>query len=78
MNECTVLTPFGTVVVTFGEDDDNSTYYNGDANVVWWLKEQLKQCTDGNGTSINPDTVDPDDLVGFCQSDKVVILPSLD
>lgn len=78
MTEFYVLTPYGVVAVTFGGDDDNNTYYRGDDDVVMWLKEAIKQCTDGNGASIDPDTVDPDTLVGFCNTESIKVFPPLE
>ncbi|MCV2367429.1 hypothetical protein [Roseateles oligotrophus] len=61
--------------MVFGPEEDPFTRYEGDPNVIAWLKDHINQCTNGTGASIDADTVDPLDFAGFCQSDKVMIFP---
>lgn len=61
----TAVTPFGAVEVDFLEDGGNE--YTGDAGAVDYLKSVILQCTGQGGIGLTPESIEPVDLVNFCQ-----------
>ena len=75
-NDYIATTPYGIVTIRFGEDDDNGTYYYGYDLAILALKRHISSCYGHGGISFEPNTVDPIDLLDFCQSEDFVILPN--
>lgn len=70
-----VMTAFGPVEVSFVEVQANQ--FTGEAAVVSWLRAAIGGMTNGEGITMNPDTVSPYDFTDFCQpsGSGIFILP---
>lgn len=72
------LTPFGAVEVEFPEDGGSTLAGSPDA--VWFLTGLMGRCTNAMGMTMTPQSLEPSDLVNFCQppGSAVRIIPPAD
>lgn len=74
--EYTVLTPVGKFVAQWDENPEKHVTYAGNASAVDFFRDFLNvaRVTGDDGIQIDPDNLEPSDLVGFCQSEEYGIL----
>ena len=80
--EYVVLTPVGKFVAQWDENPEKQVTYAGSASAVAFFREFLSiaQVSGEGGIQIDPDNLEPSDLVGFCQSAEygVLVIPDAD
>lgn len=72
------LTPFGAVGVEFPEE--GGSILSGPNDAVLFLTDVMGRCVNGMGMSMTPQSLEPSDLVNFCQppGSAVRIIPPAD
>lgn len=72
------LTPFGAVGVEFPEE--GGSILSGPNDAVLFLTDVMGRCVTGMGMSMTPQSLEPSDLVNFCQppGSAVRIIPPAD
>lgn len=77
--EYVVLTPAGKFVAQWDENPDKPVTYAGNASAVDYFREFLSiaRVTGDGGMAIDPNNLEPSELIGFCQSPEygVIVLP---
>lgn len=77
--EYVVLTPVGKFVAQWDENPDKPVTYAGNATAVAYFRDflGLARVTGDGGMAIDPDNLEPSELIGFCQSEEygVLVLP---
>lgn len=65
-----VITPHGAFQAIWPTDPEAPVEYRGDAGAIAYFRQflQLEQVSGEAGALIDPDRLEPSDLVGFCQS----------
>lgn len=64
-----VMTPWGEVIAVDFVADRPMPIYRGSEIGVGMLKEHIQRCTGAQGIGLMPNTLEPADLMAFCQSD---------
>ncbi|MDF0606606.1 hypothetical protein HZU77_013230 [Neisseriaceae bacterium TC5R-5] len=67
-----ILTPHGQFLAEWDEDEDLPVQYRGDPAAIAYLDNYLSltlACGHG-GIRLHLDSLEPDDLIRFCQSEK--------
>lgn len=74
--EQTVITPHGSFVAMWDEDESVPVVYRGDQSAVEYVRAYmaLKVVTGRGGSVLDLDNLEPADLHGFCQSKEFGIL----
>lgn len=72
------VTPLGTVSFEFG--DWPGARMNGDPSATRYMRQVISQCSGEDGRGIAVETMDPSDLIGFCQPawSGVTVIPPAD
>lgn len=77
-----VATPYGTFLAQWGEDEESPVAYSGDDGAISHFKAylELNSVSGRGGALVRFDSLEPDDLYGFCQSEKygIIVAPSAD
>lgn len=75
----TVVTPYGTFLASWDEDENVPVSYSGSREAADYFKAfmDIKMLSGRNGGLLRFDNLEPGDLYGFCQSEEfgVVVLP---
>lgn len=68
MNSCTVITPCGSFVAAWSLDDEEPVSYSGSFDAINFFRQFLldELVTGAGGRRIEFESVEPDDLRGFC------------
>lgn len=80
--EITVYTPAGSFVAQWDDDPDIPVRYVGDQHGIAFFRHYMDvaRVTGHGGLLLDPDQLDPADLVGFCNSAEygVLVFPDAD
>lgn len=70
--EYEVITPAGRFVAQWDEDPESGVKYAGSEEAISYFRAFLAEAniTGNGGVRLDPDSLDPSDLYGFCQSDS--------
>lgn len=73
----TVITPMGTVLVRFPEEGGST--YEGSDGAIQYLHHIMATHTNGIGATMNPESLEPVELEGFCQPPGagITVIPPL-
>lgn len=75
----TVVTPYGSFVANWDEDENVPVSYSGSREAADYFKAfmEIRMLSGRNGGLLRFDNLEPGDLYGFCQSEEfgVVVLP---
>lgn len=73
-----VMTPYGSVVVTF--DEDGPTAADGPSDAILFLRDKIDDEAGPHGIPLSLETIGPDELANLCarQSSGCVLLPPLE
>jgi len=74
--EYVVLTPVGKFVAQWDEDPEKPITYAGNSSAIDYFREFLSiaRVTCNGGVQVDPDNMEPADLLGFCQSEEYGVL----
>ncbi|MFM0608655.1 hypothetical protein PQR05_29415 [Paraburkholderia sediminicola] len=77
-----VATPHGAFSANWDEDDEIPVQYEGDPDAIAYFQAylDLNAVSARGGALVRFETLEPDDLYGFCQSDKygIAVMPTVD
>lgn len=80
--EITVNTPTGSFLAQWDDDPDVPVQYAGDQHGVAYFRHYMDvaRVTGHGGLRLDPDQLEPADLVGFCNSAKygITVMPDAD
>jgi hypothetical protein len=75
----TVVTPYGTFLASWDEDENVPVSYSGSREAADYFKAfmELRMLSGRNGGLLRFDNLEPGDLYGYCQSEEfgVVVMP---
>lgn len=80
MNSCTVITPCGSFVAAWSLDDEEPVSYSGSFDAINFFRQFLldELVTGAGGRRIEFESVEPDDLRGFCDLPELGIVVEQD
>jgi hypothetical protein len=77
-----VLTPHGSFMAQWDENPEIAVQYSGNPDAIAFFRASLnlRSVSGAGGALLSPETLEPADLYGFCQSDEwgIVVMPEFD